>query len=232
MSNYQMNAFGLTWKTIVESFSKAIESDFATNSLCGQQVIENEIQIKEGEVLFILSEAAFTYFNSIPLHEVVTFDLSGSSAFWFDFAPDTNSTIKVKITSKCTDNTSLLDCSFNSCADGEEVEVIWDEVSESYFGLLSRQITSSERVIVTYKPLWSALNIPSLKAILRDGVCCLLGNTLYSDSDNSWKLVERFCQSYDKWFNNLQKGWIPPEFKKLKYLEWNGPFRGVRGNRL
>lgn len=230
MATYTYNAFGLVWGDIVKAFNGAVADDFATANDCGQKIIEDEISLKEGELIGFLSEGALDYFRQIPTHEVTTTNLSGATSFGFDFTPDFGKKIRVEVSSDCSDNTSLLDCNTRRCTGGEEVTYYQDS-DGIWRGLLDRIIRDDERVVITYSPDIGALNLPSLKSILRDAVACSLGMNLYSDSDSTWAHVERYCTRADKMYDKLD-GWIPPEFKRLKYLEWNGPFRGVRGNRL
>ena len=232
MTTYQHNAYGLTWQNMVEAFNGAIENDFKAGDLCGSKVITNEIEMKEGELISYLGEATLSYFEVLPPHEVTTESVSGSSAFTFDFIPDFDKPIKVSVTSMCPDEIALQECFNERCSTGEVVTYLYDEVTKKWQGILNREILSNENIFISYSVDLDELELSSLKAILRDLVACTLGNNLQTEGDAVWGLVTHYCERGDKGLERLEKGYIPAEFKRLKYLEWNGPFRAIRGNRV
>lgn len=225
------NNFGLTYQDILQAFSNSIESDFATADQCGQKIINDEIDLQEGELLSNLSEASLGYLNELPVHEVTTVTLSGQSAFVFDFIPDFDKDIRVQVVAKCNDSLILFEC-FDGCLTGETISYWFDETTGKYYGILDTKIVNNdEKILISYSVDKSVLVLPSLKLLLRDMVACSLGSVLYSDGDSTWAAVTRYCAMADKKLDKMA-GWVPPEFRALKFIEWNGPFRAVRNNRL
>lgn len=224
------NNFGLTFNDIIEAFNGSVESDFATNSKCGQQIIENEIELKEGELISSLSKSAMSYLNELPSHEVTLQDFSGSPGFYFDFVPNQDRSIYAKIVSKCANLPS--ECVSN-CVDGEAITVAYDSVALKWYATFdSATVSSDQRIFVSYSVDQTALELPSLKSVLRDLVACSLGYQLFSAGNDSWGLVTHYCESAQKWMEKLEGGWIPPEFNSLRLEEYVGGFRAIRYNRL
>lgn len=228
---FTQNAWGLTWQDVVKSFNGAIESDFETNNECGSRVIQTEMALKEGEILSYIGEGALSYIERLPPHRVEVTELSGVSSFQFAFDPDQDYTIKVEVASKCVDEIDLLEC-FDSCSTSTETITASQGDDGIWRGFLDRVIATDEQVVISYVVDKTALVLPSLKQVLRDGVCCILGNALYSSQSDSWELVKRYCASYDKALERLESGWIPGEFKALDYIEYTGSFCGIKGNRI
>lgn len=221
------NAFGLKYTTIINSFNGSIEEDYATNGKCGRQIIDEEIEMTLHKMVAHFSVGLNAMLNEIPDHWVSSEPLSGVSAFVFDFTPDTTEPIRVKVFDRC--NTNFDEC-ITLCSGYETITTT--VIGNKTYGLLNRLITPNQRILLRYRADKNLLEMPSLKGVLRDGVCCTLGNVLYSDGENKWGAVENFCSNWKQWLDLLKNGWIPPEFKSLDFYDYIGSFRGVRDGRF
>jgi hypothetical protein len=221
------NYFGLQYGDIVSAFNGSIIEDFATNNRCGSKIILDEMQIKESQVVAHFSVGLNAMLNEIPDHWVSSVELSGVSAFVFDFTPDFTEPIRVKVFNRCSTN---FDECITLCSGYETITTA--VVSGKTYGLLNRIIAPNERILLRYRADKNLLEMPSLKGVLRDGVCCTLGNVLYSDGENKWGAVENFCTNWGQWLDLLKYGWIPPELKSLDLYNYIGSFRGVRDGRF
>lgn len=222
------NYFGLNYNDVIQSFHDAIEEDFESNDKCGRTIIQNEMDLKEGELLASLSNSALAYLNELPTHEVTVANLSGSYFFTVDFIPDFNRDILID-TSPIQQQTCQGTTSTYSADD-----FTWtlDENTLAVTATYNNGVITEDILYLNYSINPDILNIPSLKSILRDLVCCSLGYQFYSSSDSVWGVVERYCANADKWLEKISEGWIPPEFSGLRLIEYAGRFRAIRNNRL
>lgn len=222
--------FGLSPDIIVSSFSGAVSGDFATNGFTGYQVINNEIALAESEILEMIPDF------SRSLNEIkgvaVTVDTSGYVTFPSFVQPLSSGEIKYyqkdKYIEGCEGDylspqlSTMRGTSF--CQD--TLCCPWNGVSE-----LSGQplpVDSTKEFYSSYISDPNTFNIPSLANMIRNRVCCVLGNNLFATQGDSWKLVDRFCQLADK---KLDSHYFPPEMKSVKWVKnpWlSGGFQTIK----
>lgn len=232
----EYNGFGLEYTDIINSFKDAVEDDFASNGECGRYSIEREIEFQEQRLASNLNATTLDLLEQLPWHFVdttETVDVSGYTTFYFDFTPDFTQDIMVYVfedfysdiesqnTLGCSKNAR--ECgSFQLAPDSTSLEQAVTYVQDSdgnWYGNLNRVIGENDKVAISYSIDKSNMEIASLKGFLRDMVCCILGNGLYADGDDVWKLVEKYCEHATMALQMVGgKRWIPAEFKRLDFV--------------
>lgn len=220
------NRFGLTYQDIVNSFRGAIDADFG-----GQANIENEIDLAEAEIVEKLSPKALQMLQQVEYMEVSA--ISGSSytayppilqdlyVYEIDrYNPALNNSVLGTVTTPYCDGT--INCP-NTKRELYNTDLFTDYTLNGdtiTFGNTFDQDRNT--YYISYTVDTSRLDIPSLAHILRNRVCCILGHQLYSRQDDTWKLVDIYCERGEAGLNKIDEHFLPSEFRKNKYL--NNPF--------
>lgn len=219
------NGFGITWEHIMKALPGTVEEDFAAGNQCGRRVIEQEIQLQESVIAANLNSATLKQLEQLSFHEVNTIETSGSvSGFYFDFVPDFTQDIKVYV-----DDENTIGCGadgrcdqFSIEDDSSDLEVVtyyYDVTAQKWVGELDRVLHTTNKIYISYKIDKNSLDLPSIARIVRDAVACVLGHGMFSDGDSTWALVTRFCEQSDAMIESIKNNrWLPPELKKLRYV--------------
>ena len=77
----EFNYFGLTTNDIVESFNGALVTDFASNSKTGAEIIENELQLAEGELIGLLTPKVIRKFYNTEVLDFAEYTLYMDGGF-------------------------------------------------------------------------------------------------------------------------------------------------------
>ena len=232
------NNYGLKWYDIVNLFSGE-EDDFATPGMnSGRDNIEDEIELQSGK----LSQKVPS--NVLRLFEFVEYALMDQEKEYtsgvgtrFRFPKGITPLLTGEFTAYYTDKKNTCSSSSNLtlgstdefgcnnlsiCTQATIVDV--ETVSGSdgaYYGI-------TEDVNLEDKDLWVSYEVDSeasdfvikeLKACLRDMVACVLGGKLMLEGEQNWRLLDIVCATKF----NPPKGWVPSEYKKLKW--WRKPWQ-------
>lgn len=231
------NGFGLTYTDIIRSFNGAIESDFATDNATGQQVIEREIALQEAELVQSLDPAVLRLMDRLEGIQV-DWKIDTLDITWLPSIPPIVDSFSMYLDVEsfyrnargCGVNEPI-NCNYNI----EDLQLFTDyTIEQTGYGVTTviagPSVNPDYKYYAVYDVDTSLLSLDSLANTLRNKVCCILGHQLYSRQDSSWKLVDKYCELGER----SLKGYIPPEFKRLKWFKY--PFnvgivsqRWVRG---
>lgn len=184
--------YGLTVTDIVSSFSGAVESDFATASLSGSEVITNEINMNW---LKLKSLLRFPLIDHVE-NEVVT--VKSDFSFNTHYVP-VDGTLHIK--------GSVEDCN-SSCYCSYDYS--------SNLGYMSGG-THCGNYVVRYDVAEEDQHYA--RFILRDMVCSSLGNRIYLQGNaDVASIVTYYSTQADNWIKLLQDGYDPFPKKPTKNI--------------
>ena len=205
--------FGVTTTDILSLFNGALESDFETAALSGDQVILREIQFASDEVLSYLDATVLDMLqNGLYPHIVKV----------------TNGTIEL-LTETGEIDLRIYNTSYNSYENCENIcNVNFHLLKEFTDYTIDGNIITlgpeydGEVFVITYKV--TDLPLPSVGRYVRNKAACLLSHILYTAGNDTWALTDRLCEEADKWERKYEtKKFIPPELRNLKWIN-GSPF--------
>lgn len=224
------NYFGCTSDDIVKYYHGTEVTDYATNSISGQGVIESELAYSEERVLEALPQGfSNVLFNGIPyvyVYDGQNLGLTGVSL------SNLVSEEKYNPVGGTYENTSLCGCSSTRCPGNLEslTEETVSTVSVSG-GIVSITNYDSNKDYYAKLTFDSNAVIGSLKRLIRDMTACRLGSQLFSrGSEDEWVSVKRACEESEKALDGIKNdhNWMPYEVKKLKFYPGTSPVK-VKG---
>jgi hypothetical protein len=225
------NMWGLTTQSVVQSFHKIESFDFATADLSGGAIIEDEMEFVSLEIKNMLPQWVQNAMDRIE-YEIITPDSTGTfSPTFAALAPVVGWDYNYN---KCT-GYSNQDVLYNSrlcnpikCLTPECVESTLTQLTiiDNSDGTYTVVDWTGGDIVISYDIDTDLVVYNSLLPILRAGVCCNLGNKIFTTQDPTQvtAITSHYCENYQKWMGLIEKGWIPPEFKKIKLL-----FKPVKG---
>ena len=238
--------YGLTEDQIVSSFSGAISGDFAVPPMDGYAVINQEIEFQWQKLQMAMSDKL-----SMTLTEVNYEVPSISGGIYFTPAlyaiPETMEVWKVDRCAEICGKESFKGCE-SPCGCGVRGSLYpyenrlggiqklvsgtdYNSIGSNIYQLIETLDTDRDYLVISYKVDESNLIVPSLASILRDMVCCNLGNRLFANIEGGkWSIVEHYCESASKWLELLENGWMPPELKKINLL-FSGKIKSIKVSR-
>jgi hypothetical protein len=212
------NYFGATYEDCVRRFPGAILEDFSssTTGTSGEAIlyIQAEMGYIEEEIINNLHSQVLNFLNEPTL---VLVDNNGDDTYTLPFPGDGQEVTIYEYNPVSTSNSNYSLCGVgNNCVNLAPLEAT--SYNPSISGSVMTVSGGPEQLWVTYTAETSGLELPSLKKILLDGTCCVIGSALYSTNQDGrdWNLVEKFCESYKMMLEEIKNGWIPPELKRLK----------------
>ena len=233
----EFNYFGLTTNDIVESFNGALVTDFASNSKSGAEIIANELELAEGELIGLLTPKVIRKFYNT---EGVMVNISGSGIIVLPTELPYDSSKadlevyyqpKKNINSNCNElfYTNALVCGTNSCNNCGYPDMLKAELS----GMQILNYSSNYEYYAVYSVNSAFIEIRSLQDYIRNRVCCILGNNLYANADNVWKLVDTYCKRAEAFVEKIDSHYVPGELKKMKWVNplVTGSISSIRVNR-
>lgn len=224
----QYNYFGCEYTDIVNAFKGSVANDFG-----GQTIIEAEMELAEAELIGQMSPKAIKMLEIVEYQEVPQIaSISGSMQYTLNPALLQDLYIfQIDRYNPVLNNT--VGYTFGNCSEKLGCSNYKRQLDASYlfsdYTVTGSTITfgpsfdqDRHTYYVSYTIDTSNLELPSLKVMIRDRVSCVLGMQLYSRQDDTWSLVDLYCNRADKWMAMIDEHWLPSEYKKNKYL--NNPF--------
>jgi hypothetical protein len=199
--------FGLQATDIIEAFSQAVSGNFATNGTDGYTIINNEIEFQSEKLLALLGNR----FTLEIVDEVVKPD------DLYTFTPaltvDENSTLKARFSDSGLCN--------SKCYTKQPCDPDWIDVTDNMDGTYTTVDTGWDRctktLLVTYDASESSFR--SLRSILKHMVCEAFGNVLFPvTNSDEWSVTRYHAKEAQKWMELIEKGWVPSELKKVRFL--------------
>lgn len=217
------NWFGLEYTDIVNAFRGAVAGDFG-----GQTVIEAEMDLAEAEVVQMMSQQANAMLQSVEYMEIP--QITGTA--WttpFPVLQDFYIFVVDRYNPAIGNYISPIPgiCLEGTCQNfKKELDSTYLFTDYTITGSNLTFGTTFDQDSYTYYTSYTIntadLVLPSVKGMIRDRVACVLGMQLYSKGDDTWKLVELYCDRSK--IKMIDDKWLPAEFRKYKWL--NSPFRG------
>ena len=221
--------YGLDHDDIIQSFNSTQGSDWATNGISGAEIITNELELAFDESLQYLHPAIVAMIEGWIAPHLFADVCPNEDGEYIITLLGEPECIQIRILDEFNGALCHNPCEtfFNDFAIFEDYEVVGNEV------ILGESYDPDTTLIVSYHS--DDLNIPSLARYLRNKVCCTVGHQLFSAGSDVWALVDHYCSEASKFEDRYdKKGFIPPEFKKLKWLNYpfSVGFFSVRVNRV
>jgi hypothetical protein len=199
------NTYGLVYTDIVNSFSQADVSDFAVGAVNGQTIIEKEIEFQALK----LDEVTPSYLKQLAEKvdlEVVTVDVSGNFMPGLYAIP---ASLEAWIVPR-----DYMPCSINDFYGGTcgmlasaPTQATITSLGNNSYHLDSTFDSHKQKLVVSYQVDQTLSDFGILKSLLRDMVCCSLGNRLYPTADgDKWSIVKYYCEEADKYLELLESG--------------------------
>ena len=222
----------LSYTDVIEAFNGAVESDFATNSKTGRQIIEREIQLAQQDLYSVVDPNVLNILkDGLPYHLFTvntgdTIELLGNPVD-LDIRLYESGPNYIKNDSEVIFGYNKAKCNFD----------YKDYTQFTDYTVVDNVVTigtveTDTIIAVSYKSL--DFSIPSLENKIKNKVCCMMGYQLFSAGDQTWALVDRYCE-LDKEFTASSSGkkFVPSELK-LNYIE--SPFSygmfGIKSRRV
>jgi hypothetical protein len=230
--------YGLTESEIVSSFSGAVSGDFAVAPLDGYTVINQEIEFQWEKLKLSMSDKVSTLLTEIN-YEVPS--ISGGNIFvpGLYAIPSSLEVWKVDRCAEICGKESFKGCN-SPCGCGirgsmypyedrlggiQKLVVNTDYTSNgsNIYSLTETINSDNSYIVISYLVDEANVSLTSLSSILRDMVCANLGNRLFAAIEgNKWSIVEHYEGQAEKWLGLLEKGWMPPELKKMNIMFQSG----------
>jgi hypothetical protein len=187
------NGFGTTWQKIVGSLNGSIVNDFSTAATSGAGIeqIEYEIDLAVSDLIGNLSVASIFQGDLIPPYRLK----AASETLRFGTVDET--TIEVRTVRNPRSLSSDCIQTLNNCGqctnNFEDLELFTDWTFDDLTGVLTINGFSTDRLYYVRYAV-TQWNLPTLAGWIRNRVCCVLGKALYASGDDSWALVDTYCE--------------------------------------
>ena len=220
------NYFGITTADVVSYFPSAILSDFGSG-------LTKEMDLQEADLISHFSPRMLKLLEQVEGVKVRPYQVAGQ---WYinppsAFLPDVDEPITGFYYSPITTcnrmgyiNQNKLNCNGLYQQDCEQVciyslqSVGVESISGQTQVCKLIDYDGSSSVYISYTVDKTLLNLPSLGKILRDKICCAVGNALYSRPNESWDLITLACDLSNKAEEMLDSRFIAPEYKREKWI--------------
>ena len=214
--------FGVEINDILGLFNGALESDFETASLSGDQVILREIQLASEDVLSyldatvldMLQNGLYPHLVSVTdgtielLTETGEIDLRVWNPYGGNCGINYSDQYNSLNPARCNVDFNLLTEFTDYTIDGTTVTL-----GPSY---------TDQELVITYRV--EDLPLPSLSRYIRNKAACLLSHVLYTAGNDTWALTDELCKQATAWETKYEtKKFIPPELRNLKWIN-GSPF--------
>ncbi len=223
-----MNRFGAVFGGVVSLYRDTVAADYG-----GQAVIETAMDRAVDAIVQQMSEASFSQLQSIDLEQVVRRGIAGTTILpavsikplvfgsvrvWrgdplqFQIRPS------VGITSNGLPDLSASLFSVNLSTG---VPTLTDPLASEEVVYVSAEVDTES----------ASYSIPSIARMVCVGAAGQLGEVLYSEGNQEWRLVEMYRQTFADYLTGLRAGTvIPDEVRRARYWSEVAPVSGGSGS--
>ena len=223
-----MNRFGAVYTAVPSLYQGSVAADFG-----GQTVIETAMDRAVDAIVASMPERIFQQVQEIDLEQVVRRGVAGTTVLpatsmkplvfgsvrvWrgdrleFDIRPSVGSS---------SNGIPDISASLFSVVLATGVVTLIDPLANEEVVYVSAEVDTEN----------AAYSVPSIARMVAVGAAGQLGEVLYSEGNQEWRLVEMYRTAFDDYLKGLQAGSvIPDEVRRGRYWSSPAPLSGISGS--
>lgn len=223
-----MNRFGAVFGGVVSLYHDTVAADYG-----GQTVIETAMDRAVDAIVASMSERTFQQIQEIDLEQVVRRGVAGTTVLpATTMKPLIGGSVRVwrgdRLQFEVRPSVGITSNGLPDIAASQFSTALSTGVVTVVNGLADEEVVYVSAEVDTEN---AAYSVPSIARMVCIGAAGQLGEILYSEGNQEWRLVEMYRTTFDDYLEGLQSGSvIPDEVRRARYWSSPTPLSGISGS--
>lgn len=223
-----MNRFGAVFSGVVSLYHDTVAADYG-----GQTVIETAMDRAVDAIVASMSERTFQQIQEIDLEQIVRRGVAGQTVLpAATMKPLVAGSVRLwrgdRLQFEIRPSVGNTSNGFPDTPASQFNTVLATAVTTLVYPLAADEIVYLSAEVDTEN---AAYSVPSIARMVCLGAAGQLGEILYSEGNQEWRLVEMYRRTFADYLTGLQSGSvIPDEVRRARYWSSPTPLSGISGS--